>query len=89
MNVIQITPINPLNTNTYRSFISSTLFSMKSIVEVTPEYTFENSILIVVDGFEYKFENVLKIKTHITDKKVNLIRMPGYDFWNRVSSEFL
>lgn len=89
LNVIQITPINPLNTNTYRSFISSTLFSMESIVEVTPEYTFENSILIVVDGFEYKFENVLKIKTHITDKKVNLIRMPGYDFWNRVSSEFL
>lgn len=62
---------------------------MESIIEIEPEYTFENSILIVVDGFEYKFANVLKIKTHITDKKVNLIRMSGYDFWNRVSSKFL
>ncbi|MCR8746242.1 NAD(+)/NADH kinase [Romboutsia lituseburensis] len=89
MNVIQLTSINHLNTNVYRSFSSSILFSFQSELEVVPEYSFEKSMLIVVDGVEYKFERVIKIKTQMTNQKINLFRMPNYNFWSRVSSKFL
>lgn len=89
INLIQLTPLNPLTTNVYRSFTSSILFSRESVLEVIPEYRFEKSILIVVDGDEYKFEKVSTIKTHMTNQNIKLIRMPNYEFWNRVSSKFL
>lgn len=89
VNVIQLTPLSPLNTNIYRSLTSSILFSKESVLEVLPEYRFEKSTLVVVDGVEYKFENVLSIKIHMTNQSINLIRMPNYDFWSRVSSKFL
>lgn len=89
INVIQLTPMNPLNTNVYRSFNSSMLFSSKSEIEVVPKYRFEKAILIVIDGVEYKFEKVIKIKTKMTNEKINLFRMPNYNFWSRVSSKFL
>lgn len=89
INVIQLTPINPLNTNVYRSFNSSILFSHQSELEVVPEYSFEKAMLIVVDGVEQKFEKVIKIKTQMTNQKINLFRMPNYNFWSRVSNKFL
>ncbi|MGL5754708.1 MAG: NAD(+)/NADH kinase [Paraclostridium sp.] len=89
INVIQITPLNPLTTNAYRSFSSSLLFSAKSVIEVTPENRFEKPILIVADGEEYKFDKLITIKTHMTNRSIKLIRMPNYEFWNRVSNKFL
>lgn len=89
LNMVQLTPLNPLNTNVYRSFTSSMIFSGESILEVEPEYRFEKSILIVVDGVEFKFEKVSKMEIHMTNQNIKLIRMPNYDFWNRVSSKFL
>lgn len=89
LKVMQLTPLNPLNTSVYRTFTSSTLFSGESILEIVPEYRFEKSILIVIDGVEYKFEKVLSIKTHMTNQNIKLIRMPNYDFWSRVSEKLL
>lgn len=89
INAIQLTPINPLNTNIYRSFNSSILFSYQTELEIVPEYSFEKAMLIVVDGVEYKFEKVRKIKIEMTNQKINLFRMPNYNFWSRVSSKFL
>lgn len=89
ISAIQLTSINPLNTNVYRSFNSSILFSYQSKLEVVPEYSFEKAVLIVIDGVEYRFEKVIKIKTHMTNQKINLFRMPYYNFWGRVSSKFL
>lgn len=89
INVMQITPLAPINTNAYRSFTSSIICSKDSIVKISPEYRFEDSILIIVDGVEYKFNQIESISTFVSDLKVKLLRMSNYEFWSRVTEKFL
>lgn len=89
LNLMQLTPLHPINTNAYRCFTSSIIFSSDSLVTITPEYRFEDSILIVVDGVEYRFNKISEIKIFISDIKIKLLRMSNYEFWSRVSEKFL
>ena len=89
LNLLQLTPIAPMNTNAYRSFTSSIILPTTSIITISPEYDFENSILIVIDGTEYKFTHIDEVRVFKSDKKINLLRLDGYEFWDRVSEKFL
>lgn len=89
LNLMQLTPLYPINTNAYRCFTSSIIFSSESIIKIIPEYRFEDSILIVLDGIEYRFNQMSNIDISISDLKIKLLRMSDYEFWSRVSEKFL
>ena len=89
LNLLQLTPIAPMNTNAYRSFTSSIILPTSSVISISPEFDFENTILIVADGTQYKFTQIEEVKIYKSDKKVKLLRLNGYEFWNRVSEKFL
>ncbi|SHJ88885.1 NAD(+)/NADH kinase [Tepidibacter formicigenes] len=89
LKLIQITPLAPINTNAYRSFTSSIILSHDSVVNVSPEYRFENSILIVNDGIEHKYNEITKISVKSSKFKVKLLRLKNYEFWSKVSEKFL
>ena len=89
LNLMQLTPLYPINTNAYRCFTSSIIFSSESIIKIIPEYRFEDSILIVIDGVEYRFNHMSNIEVSISDLKIKLLRMLDYEFWSRVSEKFL
>ena len=89
LNVMQIAPVAPINTNAYRSFTSSIICSDDSIVKISPEYEFENCTLIVVDGMEYNFKEISNINLSISNTKIKLLRTSNYEFWSRVSEKFL
>lgn len=89
ISLMQLTPLHPINTNAYRSFTSSIIFSDSSIITIAPEYRFENSILIVIDGVEHRYSQISHINIFMSDIKVKLLRMPNYEFWSRVSEKFL
>ena len=89
LNLMQLTPLYPINTNAYRCFTSSIIFSSESIIEIIPEYRFEDSVLIVIDGIEYRYNKMSDIKISVSDLKVKLLRMLDYEFWSRVSEKFL
>lgn len=89
LNLMQLTPLYPINTNAYRSFTSSIIFSNDSIIKITPEYRFENSLLIVVDGVEHRFSEIESVQLCVSDVKIQLLRMSDYEFWSRVSEKFL
>lgn len=89
LNLMQLTPLYPINTNAYRCFTSSIIFSSESIIKIIPEYRFEDSILIVIDGIEYRFNHMSNIEISISDLKIKLLRMLDYEFWSRVSEKFL
>lgn len=80
LNLMQLTPLYPINTNAYRCFTSSIIFSSESIIKIIPEYRFEDSILIVIDGVEYRFNHMSNIEVSISDLKIKLLRMLDYDF---------
>jgi NAD+ kinase len=89
LDLLQITPIAPINTIAYRSFTSSLIVPMGSMIKIHPEYTFENSILVVTDGMEHKHNEIVEINLKMSDIKVQLLRLKNYDFWNKVKEKFL
>lgn len=89
LKLIQITPLSPINTNAYRSFTSSIILSEHSVVDITPEYRFENYVLIVHDGVEHKYSETTKIIIKSSDIKIKLLRFKNYEFWSKVSEKFL
>lgn len=89
LKLMQLTPLHPINTNAYRCFTSSIIFSHDAIVSILPEYRFENSLLVVVDGVEYRLEEIEDIKITTSDVDIKLLRLTNYEFWSRVSEKFL
>ena len=89
LDTLQLTPLAPMNTIAYRSFTSSIVLSAKSTISIVPEYRFENSILVVVDGNEYRFNDITDINIVRSDLKLKLLRRSDFEFWKRVSEKFL
>ena len=89
LNVLQITPLSPINTNAYRSFTSSIILPSDAIIKVHPEYRFENSLLVVSDGLEHRHNNIVQVNISLSQYKINMIRLENYEFWSRVTSKFL
>lgn len=89
LELFQLTPIAPMNTKAYRSFTSSVIVPINSIITIYPNVRFENSIPIVVDGEEFRFNEIEKIDILKSKKRIKLLRLNNYEFWNRVSEKFL
>lgn len=89
LNVMQITPMAPINTIAYRSFTSSIVVPKYSTIKIQPEYTYENSIVIVSDGMEHKYNGIVEIQIKLSEISVKLLKLKEYDFWNKVKEKFL
>lgn len=89
LNLLQITPIAPMNTTSYRSFTSSILLPTNSSLGIIPEYTKNKEVHLVVDGFQYSYDDVKNISIGLSNKEVMLLRFENYDFWSKVKSKFL
>ncbi len=88
LNLLQVTPIAPMNTTAYRSFTSSILLPAELSLEVVPEYS-DNRIFIINDGIETGYSNIKEIKVTASDTTVQLMRFKDYDFWKKVTDKFL
>lgn len=89
LKLMQLTPLHPINTNAYRCFTSSIIFPHDAVIGIYPEYRFEDALLIVVDGVEYRLEKITNISITTSDVYVKLVRLVNYEFWSRVSDKFL
>ena len=89
LNLLQITPIAPINTTAYRSFTSSFIVPEQVTIKIHPEYTFENSVIIVGDGTEHKYKEIVEINLKMSDMRAKLLRLKSYDFWSKVKEKFL
>ncbi|MFI3210352.1 MAG: NAD(+)/NADH kinase [Peptostreptococcaceae bacterium] len=89
LDIIQLTPIAPMNTIAYRSFTSSVILANTSKIKICPENEFENSILVVADGIEHDFNEIEKIVIEKSCKNIDIYRMKDYDFFRRVCKKFL
>lgn len=89
INILQITPMAPINTTAYRSFTSSVILPETTVIRLKPEYTYENSIVIVTDGEEYNFREIDNILIRYSDIGTKLLRMNNYNFWYKAKEKFL
>lgn len=89
LNVLQVTPLAPINTTAYRSFTSSVILSPTSKIKVNPEYHYEDSILVVSDGNEYRYNGITEVSVQLAQIKVPMLRMKNFEFWSKVKEKFL
>lgn len=89
LNLLQITPISPMNTTAYRSFTSSVLLPSGLQVTIYPEQDDDHGVLVVTDGAEQRFTHIDKVCVDVGPKIVRLLRLDHYDFWTKVKSKFL
>jgi NAD+ kinase len=89
LDVLQLTPIAPVNNSAYRSFPTSILLPPDLTLNVYPEYGVKRQILIAADGAEKMYDDVKRIHIEFSKQSVNLIRFENYDFWNKVKQKLL
>jgi NAD+ kinase len=90
LNLLQVTPIAPINTTAYRCFTSSIVLPAKESLEVSLDnYTDDKSLTVIYDGLPVIYEDVKSVKFTMSDKEVNLLRFDTYDFWSKVKSKFI
>jgi NAD+ kinase len=89
IKVLQVTPIAPMNTIAYRSFTSSVLLPSDLELGLIPDKDTQREICIVCDGYTSSYDSVEEMTVGFSNKKVDLVRFEGYDFWTKVKSKFL
>lgn len=89
LNLLQVTPIAPMNTTAYRSFTSSILLPSDLHLDVIPDRERVEKNVVIADGKSHMFENVSHIEVGVSRVVVNLLRFESYDFWTKVKSKFL
>lgn len=85
---LQITPIGPINSKTYRSLVNSLIIPDKKEIMIIPEYK-GNEMLIAVDGVNNYYEEVESISTKIDNKKIKCLRLSNYNFSQKINEKLL
>ena len=86
---LQITPLAPINSSAYRSLPNSIIVAGESTIRIRPELRYENSILVVNDGIEFKYDNIEEVQLTMSDKYVNRLTFNKDSYWNNLKSKFL
>lgn len=89
LNLLQVTPIAPMNTTAYRAFTSSILLPSDLTLGIIPDMGDSPHLKIIRDGEPRNYECVKEIRVEIADRKLKLMRFEGYDFWTKVKDKFL
>lgn len=88
LHTLQITPIAPLNSKAYRNLLNSVVIPENKLITLIPNKDKRN-ILITIDGENNVYDNVTKIETIVSKKRINCLRLNDYNFINIVNEKFL
>lgn len=93
LKALQITPLSPMNTNSYRSFTSSIICSSDSTVLILPEDNDERITAegfdLIGDGIPFDFGFIKSLSITTSSKTIQLLRSKDYHFWKKVTEKFL
>lgn len=89
VKVLQITPLAPISSKVYRSLTTSAIVHHDMTIKINPEYRDENSILMVVDGMEHKYDNIVEINLKLSDMTIHKLTLDPYNFWWNLKDKFI
>ena len=91
LDVLQLTPVAPMNTNAYRCFHSSILLPASETIKISGSgRSTGGSIILSFDGRTHEFSNVQYVEiTQAENKEIHLIRQHNYDYWKKLSAKLL
>lgn len=83
---LQITPIAPLNTKSYRDLLNSVIIPDNMQIQIIPD---NKDLLVTVDGENYVYTDVSTIETSVKKKRIKCLRLNDYNFLKIVKDKFL
>ncbi|MFA5523278.1 MAG: NAD(+)/NADH kinase [Tissierellales bacterium] len=89
LKTLQLTPLCPINSKAYRSLQNSAIIPDGMSIKINPEYRDENSVLIIVDGRQFKYDNVTEVKFKLSDKTIRKLTFHSQNFWSKVRDRFI
>jgi NAD+ kinase len=87
-HTLQITPIAPLNSKAYRNLMNSVIVPEKDEIRIAPINNRSN-LLLSIDGDNKVFDNVKYIDTKVDSKRLRVLRLNSYNYWEKVNEKFL
>lgn len=89
LNTLQLTPLSPISSKAYRSLPNSAVIPGDIVISIRPELRYENSILVINDGVEFKYNNITNIDLKISDKTIKKLNFDKNMYWSNLKSKFL
>lgn len=90
LNLLQVTPIAPINTTAYRSFTSSILLPPDLSIEIKPDISgAKGGLLVTYDSYVKAYDSIDRIEIMLSEQQVHLVRFENYNFWTKVKTKFL
>ncbi|WP_338115265.1 NAD(+)/NADH kinase [Oceanirhabdus seepicola] len=87
LDILQLTPLAPLNSGAYRCITNSILVPPDKIINITPLN--RKDISICIDGEVRTFKCVDTIQSKMSPKYIKMLRLENYSFWTRIKEKFL
>ena len=88
LHTLQVTPIAPLKNKEYRNLENSIVIPEKKIIKIVP-LDVNRNLMMLVDGEKLELSRVEEIKTSVSKKKINCLRMNDYDYTNIIHDKLL
>lgn len=90
IDLLQVTPISPLNSNAYRCITTGIILPSDSIIKLVPHSRNRNGGQIFADGFKIKSGRISNIEiSYDMEKTIKLMSFGKYKFWKKVKEKFL
>lgn len=89
LKVLQLSPLAPISSKVYRSLTTSVIIPHDMTIKINPEYRDEDSILIVVDGQQFKYDNIVEINLKLSGMTVRKLTLDSSSFWANIKDKFL
>lgn len=88
LHTLQLTPVAPLNTKSYRDVINSIIIPENRLITIKPTDN-TTDLIISVDGENLFYNEVSKITTIVRNKKIKCIRMSNFSYARKINEKFL
>lgn len=89
INCLQVTPVAPISSKAFRSLPTSIIVPGDLNISIKPEYRYKNSILIVNDGMEYWYDDIIDISFNMSNKKIYQLKFSKDYYWENLKNKFL
>lgn len=89
LHSLQLTPIAPLNSRAYRSLKSSLVVPGNTKLLFKPAPRYKNTSLIVVDGMEREYWDLIKVEVTMSNKWIKRLLFKKDFYWHNLKDKFL
>ena len=89
LKTLQLTPLSPISSKAYRSLFNSAIIPGDMTIKIKPEYLYENSILIINDGVQNKYDDINEVCFNMSNTTISRLVFDKDMYWNNLKSKFL